>query len=470
MKSSIYVSAEQIQVIGYLGNSVKQYVTYPLPEGTMYNGTITDNAFLTECLVLMKKEHPDLFKSGVTLIVDGSTILSRRLITPKLSNTQYLQLVRDDFADSAPSTADLVCGYLKLDASENAILGCAVNKVQVDSYISTFNDAGIKLSGIHVGVEAIINFVKATTELHHSTVVINVIDGLTMLSMLFQNGKSIFVSRTRLYGDAKEQVYQSAVANLNGLIQFTRSEKINEITHSYYLGVSPADVNVLAAFNPHTDITIGTLPVYRGREELPPESHFACLNMHYGGGIDLLASRVALDKYVKSQQPKKLWIPILAGYIFVLVLIAGVLAFLIHRENTKIKEINDYLHSTSVVQKQEELGLLMRETRYYDEILRQMDEKTDWEESLAKATSNTFDLIAVAHGVGVDVQSMDFTEDTGIMRIRATCADANVSSDYVDMLYILGVADSIEYRGYGTIAEGVFSFTIDIALKTGGVS
>jgi len=468
MKSSIYVSAEQIQVIGYVGSSAKQYVTYPLPEGTMYNGTITDNAFLTECLVLMKKEHPELFKSGVTLIVDGSTILSRRLIAPKLNQKQYLQLVRDDFADSVDSTANLVCGYHKIDSTENAILGCAVNRLQVDSYISTFSDAGIRLSGIHIGVEAVIGFVKASTQLHHSTIVVNVIDGLTMLSMLFENGRNIFISRTRLIGEEKEQIFQSALGNLNGLIQFTRSEKINEITHSYYLGVSEADVQILTAFNPHSDIIIGTLPIYGGRGDIPPEAHFACLNMYYGGDIDLLAARDALDKFVKSQRPKKLWIPSLAALVLVLGIIAGVIAFLIYQENKKINDIREYLYSHDVVQKQHELGLLRRDIRHYDEILRQMDEKSDWEDSLPKATSRTFDLLTVSHGVPIFVRNMEFNENTRIVRIRATCADANVSSDYVDSLYASGVVESVEYTGYGSIAEGVFSFTVDITLKTGG--
>ncbi|MCL2663356.1 MAG: hypothetical protein FWE83_08545 [Oscillospiraceae bacterium] len=470
MKSSIYISANQIQVIGYVGHSVKQYVTYPLPEGTMFNGTITDNAFLTECLILMKKDHPDLFQSGVTLIVDGSTILSRKIVSPHLSHKQYLQLVRDDFADSTDSTSNLVCGYHKLYSNENAILGCAVNRTQVDSYVSTFSDAGIRLNGIHIGVEAVIGFVKAKAELHSSTIVINVIDGLTMLSMLFENGKNNFITRTRLYGDEKEQVFQSALSNLNGLIQFTRSEKINEITHSYYLGVSAADVQILEAFNTHQEITIGTLPVYQGSATIPPEAHFACLNIQYGGSIDLLAAKAALDKYVRSQKPKKLWIPIIAGCVLIPGLIAGIIGYFIYQENVEIRKLEDYLTSPSIVEQQIELAMLIRETLYYSEVISQMYDKNDWEDTLPKASSHTFDLIAVSHGVAVEVRSMEFNESTGIVRVRANCADANVASDYVETLYNNGVADSVEYRGYSTLAEGVFTFTIDITLRTGGAN
>jgi len=466
MKSSIYVSAEQIQVIGYIGHSAKRYVTYPLPEGTVYNGTITDSAFLTECLSSLRKDHSDLFKTGVTLIVDGSTILTRRLVAPKLNHKQYLQLVRDDFADSVDSTSNLVCGYHKMDSTENAILACAVNSTQVDSYITTFTDAGIKLSGIYIGVEAILSFVKATAELQKSTIVVNVIDGPTMLSMLFENGNNIFMSRSRLIGEEKEQIFQSVLQNLSGLIQFTKAQNIEDITNSYYLGISEADISILEAFNPYTDIKLGTLQVYSGKGEIPPDAHFACLNMLYGGGIDLLSARMALEKYVKSQRPKKLWIPILIVYFVVLAGIVGVLFFLNYQEQQKIDEIKAYLQTTE--QKQREIEGIMRETAYYNEILRQMDEKTDWEDSLPKASSDTFDIIAFRHYVAVKVQSLEFDEKTGIVRVRATCADANVASDYVDKLYDMGVAETVEYRGYGSGGEGEFTFTIDITLKTGG--
>ena len=468
MKSSIYVSAEQIQVIGHLGSTVRRYVTYPLPEGTMYNGTITDSAFLIECLMSLKREHSDLFGGGTTLIVDGSTILSRRIASPNLNHKQYLQLVRDDFADSVDSTDNLVCGYHRLPSAENAILACAVNKAQVDSYISTFNEAGIRLSGINIGVDAILGFVKSRPDLQQSTIVINVIDGLTMLSMLFENGNNIFISRSRLYGEEKEQVYRSVLENLNGLIQFTRSQKISEITRSYYMGISDADMQLLDAFNPHTDIALSPLSAYLGKGELPPEAHFASLNMLFGGGIDLLAARIALDKYVKSQRPKKLWIPFLAIYILVLAAIASVLGYLVIQETRKINEINEYIKRPAIVEKLNEIGILQRETRFYNEIIRQVDEKADWEESMPLASSRTLNTIIVTHGVDVEVRNFEFNADTGVLRVRATCEDATVASDYVDALYDFGVAQKIEYRGYGSTMDGDFVFTIDITLKTGG--
>jgi len=468
MKSSIYVSAEQIQVIGYSGGAVRQYVSYPLPEGTIYNGTITDSAFLIECLTSLKKSDPELFKRGVSLIVDGSAILSRRLTAPRLNRKRYLQMVRDDFADSIDDTANLVCGYRVLEGSENAILGCAVNKVLVDSYLSAFKEAGIKLTGIRIGVEAILNYVRSRPELRKSTVVLNVIDGPTMLSMLFESGINVFMSRTRLYGDEKEQVFQSVLENLNGLIQFAKSQNINEISQSFYLGINDADINLLAAFNPHTEININTLPVYKEKGKVPPEAHFACLNMLFGDkGVDLIAARAELNKYIKSKKPKKLWIPLLAAYIVILAAPAVYLLFEVRSVEADIDEIETHLNSPAVVAKQAELNDVTAETMLYNNISRQVDEKTGWENSIPKAVSGIFNLIMYEHGVEVRVNNFEFDEAKGTVRVSAVCLNAKISADYVDALYENDVVRNIEYTGYGSDNFGMYTFGIEITLNAG---
>ena len=469
MKTSVYVSARQIQVIGYTGNTVERYVTYPVPEGTVYNGMITDSALLAECLGLMKRDDPELFKNDVSLVVDGSTILTRRLTTPKLSNKQYLQLVRDDFADSAESADDLVCGFRKLDSTENAILACAVNKVQVDSYISTFSEAGIKLNAIHTGVGMLLSFVKSKPELQNSTIVLNVIDGPTMLSMLFENGNNIFMSRTRLYGDEKEQVFQSVLENLNGLIQFTRSQNIGEITESYYLGVDGNDLRLLDAFNPYTTIRIGTLAVYTGQTDIPPNAQFACLDMLFGDtGLNLIVSRAQLDKHIKSKRPKRRWIPLLVVLAVILAAPTVYLLVEVNRTETMISNVRDYIISPTVSTKRAELEELSNETSFYIDIVRQIDEKNGWEASLPLASSRVIDLIVHQHGVDVTVMSFDFNESTGTIRVIASFTVIGESADYVDALYASDFIRSIDYKGFNVGSDGTFTFPVDITLNTRG--
>lgn len=436
----------------------------------MYNGTITDSAFLAECLASMKKDNPALFKRGVSLMVDGSSILSRKLITPRLNNRQYLQLVRDDFVDSIPDVDSLVCGYRKL-SPENAILGCAVNKSQVDSYVATFKEAGIKLIGIHVGAELIIAYVKSKPNLQKSTVVINVLDGPTMLSMLFVKGSFIFMSRARLYGDDKEQNNEIILENLNGLIQFTQSQNLDEIRESLYLGISQADVDLLLERSTHPEISLHSLGVYRGEKEreIPPQAHFACLDMLFGkSGIELLASRHELDKYIKRKRPKKLWIPLLILYIILLALPAGWLLHEINIVENDIQEVETFINAPQTMQKMEELNDLIYRTAEYNNVLNQANALADWEGLMPPASSHIAEFIIFGHGVDVTVRSFDFNERTGIVRISAITPDARTSVHYVDALYASGLVQDVFYQGYGSGADGMVTFTIDIVLYVGG--
>ncbi|MCL2198583.1 MAG: hypothetical protein FWB80_06645 [Defluviitaleaceae bacterium] len=470
MKSSVYISAEEIQVIGYSGKNIKKYASFPLPEGTMYNGTITDSAFLAECLASMKKDNPALFKGGVSLMVDGSSILCRKLMTPRLNNRQYLQLVRDDFVDSIPDVDSIVCEYRKL-SPENAILGCAVNKSQVDSYIATFKEAGIKLKGIHIGAELIIAYVKSKPNLHKSTVVINVLDGPTMLSMLFVKGSFIFMSRARLYGDDKEQNNEIILENLNGLIQFTQSQNLDEIRESFYLGINHSDVVMLAERNTHPEISLNSMAVYRSTKgkDIPPQAHFACLDMLYGKtGIELLDARRELDKYIKRKRPKKVWIPLLILYIILLALPAGWLLHEINIVENDIQEIEAFINAPQTVQKMEELNDIIQRTAEYNNVLRQAEALADWESLMPPAASHIAEFIIFGHGVDVTVNSFDFNERTGIVRISAITPDASTSVHYVDALYASGLVQAVFYQGYGSGADGMVSFTIEIVLYVEG--
>jgi len=249
------------------------------------------------------------------------------------------------------------------------------------------------------------------------------------------------------------------------LIQFTHSQKFDEITNSYYLGVSESDIKLLNALNPHTDIHIGTLTIGGSQEDIPPDAHFACLNMLYGGScINIVTARSALDKYIKRKRPRKLWIPFFALYVAVLAAASGYLWMEVSRVEKDIDEINSYISSPAIIQKRGELDDMLKRTAQYNDVARQAEAKNTWEGSLPKASSSMLDKIVLLHGVDVTVTGFEFDESTGIVRVNAFCADASVSSDYVDALYKSGVARNVHYQGYGSAADGTFVFTVDITL------
>ncbi|MCL2188732.1 MAG: hypothetical protein FWC16_05250 [Defluviitaleaceae bacterium] len=465
MKSSVYISAEHIQVIGYAGKNVKQVATYPIPEGTMFNGTIMDGTFLSECLTNMKQEHPKLFKAGVSLVVDGSSILTRKLATPRLSHKQYLQRVRDDFVDSISDTNELVCGYRKL--SDGTILGCGVGKAQVDSYIETFKAAGIKLTSIRVGAELLHSLVSSTKALQEQTIVLNVLDGTTMLSAVFVQGNNIMLQRTRLYGDEKEQILKQIIENLSNLNQFAQSQKHPEISQSFYIGLTTADVNMLEGMNTHEGIRVVPM-AFQSETPIPPAAHFAYLNIRFGqGAVDLVEARRELDRFIKSKKPKRYWIPAFAVYAVILIGIAGWLWWDLRGIQERVDNINSFLFSPSSVDARAELNGLIQETSHIERIAVQFNNRLSWESTMPTAASHMVERILFGHGMDVYISTFDFNEVTGVVRVSAATRDARLAFDYIQILYFMELAEQVIFTGYNIGADDMYNFSIDIYLAIG---
>ncbi|MCL2617602.1 MAG: hypothetical protein FWD98_00970 [Defluviitaleaceae bacterium] len=465
MRTSIYISAEQIQAVGIAKKDAKAYAVQHLPEGVMYNGMIMEETTLSESLAALKKSNPAMFKRPVSLVVDGSSILNRRLITPKLRDKQYLQLVRDDFVDSIGDVNDLVCTYRKLASKkekEHAILGFAVNKVLIDRYVATFNEAGIKIESMRIGIEMLLEFVKTMPALQQSTVIVNVLDGHIMLSMIFVDGESVFSQRTRLYGEDREQIIGNVADNLNTLLQFVQSQNYEGAACSYYFGISLSEASALQARNTYPGLKI---EAFYKRSIVPSEAHFATLDVMFGGkGLDLLKARKALDAYVKSKRPKRTWIALLVLYFTCLAGLAGYLVYEIHELDFEISLVNRFVTAPIVAERQEHIRGLMSDTTGYNNVLEQVDAKWVWEGSMAAAESRIMDFVLFGHGLEVDVTSFSFNENTGVVRINATAADAGVSVDYVHAMYDNGIARDVMYHGFGSNAQGRFTFTVDIYL------
>jgi hypothetical protein len=180
--------------------------------------------------------------------------------------------------------------------------------------------------------------------------------------------------------------------------------------------------------------------------------------------VNLITARKELDDFRKSRKPRKKWIPLLILY---LVLVAGLTAFFIYMTNeldNDIADINSFINSESVTQRLADIDELLRDISLYGGVARQLEELEAWERSMSAATSQMLDLLLITHGRPVTISSFSFSESTGIVRISATAANANVSNDYVDALYASGIVDDVEYDGYGG-AEGNFNFSVVITLK-----
>ena len=475
MKSSIHISSEKIEVLGYKkrGKKIKvlRYVAVGLQEGAMMNGRIIDDSILVESLKELRDREPRLFSNPV-LIVDGNSILQKRVATPKkLTKWQYDQVARDEFADTTIPAGNLVCDFHPIGPvkdMQSGMLAYAVDKIQVESYISTFKAAGIKLRSVRLGVAAIIEYVGSNPELQNSTFVINVVDGVALLSMLFENGVNVFISRTRLYSENHEQFLHDIVGNLSGLIQFNKSEKFNEITTSYYLGLDEGVVRDLDAVMPYPEISVKPLDLFGGAVmrdgPLPADAHFAFLGARLDGGIDLIESLSRLSKYGKRQRPKNFWIPAVAVIVAALAVPIVYLHLQITEMNALIDGVNRFIQNEGVQQKSAEIEALLADTAFHNDIANQLNSKIEHEQGLAQISRQALDLITRTHSDVVTITVIDFNEAGGVIRVSGSSETESDSAMYTGAVKSNPLVADIRYTGYSYGNEGEYNFSLDVIL------
>ena len=465
MKVSIYFSAEQILMIGHDGGAAKKFIAHPLSEGVVYNGAIIDSGMLVDALNKIKAGNAGLFKGEVSLIIDGSSILMRRVSTPKLNAKSYKQLVRDEFSDTAQDAGEIVCGYRELRVGENAIIGFSANREQVEKYISVFSDAGIKLSAIHIGMEAIISFVETKPAMQTGTFVLNLVDGMTMLTMLFVSGINVFMSRSRLYGEDREQMLGNILDNLNGIVQFTQSQRVGELTRSYYLGLNAEELRRISDRNHHSSISIENLQVYEGPGgSPPPETHFCCLNMRLTGRkVNLVSVRKEQGSFTKDKKPGKTWIFLLALLVIGLVGPSVYLFMQVSGLDSDISRVSGQINSPNTQMRLVELDLLNQENAFLNDVNAQEGIMENYHRTLTPVERSMLEFFLFNHGEEVTVRSISYDSMSRTVNLSAVCPDATVSADYVDVLYASGRVERVTYRGYGYEGD-LYAFTVEILL------
>jgi hypothetical protein len=480
MNSSVYISSEKIEVIGYTKSgktaAVSDYLTYPLPEECVLNGKIIDVGPVAEGVSALKSAKPDLFKD-VSLIIDGSFILSKKVVIPgKLDKKRYDQVIRDEFAEVAENIKQLICDYVPLSTGgdgSKTILAFAVGREQIDAYLSIFKSADIKLSAIRIGAKTIIQYINARADLKDMTFVLNVVDGEAMLSMIFDQGVNTFLSRTRLYGEDRAELVQSTLGGLSGFIQFNKSQNLGEITHCFYLGLSQAEMNLVELQSAYHNIEFAALDIYKGSkgtDALPTDAHFAYLNTTPPKEGNLLDSIKALEKAVKKDRPKKLWIPAAAIVALLLLTPLTYLGLQVGGIEKEIKMLNEYLNLEEIKAKSAEMDALLAETMQIRMVVGASEQVIQADAALPRVTKPFMETILRTGGTTTIITDVEFSESSGTVRIAGNSPTENDAANYVEALKRENEVEGIFYTGYHFDSRARYHFTAEIVIAERGGS
>jgi len=461
-----------IKVLAYTKSgrvSVKDFLTYPLPEETVLNGIIIDGAPIVEGLRLLKNEKPLLF-NDVSLVIDGSFVYTKKITVPgKLNKLMYDEVIRDEFAEISSDSENLICDHFLLSSNDDGskdILACAVENAHAQAYLGIFSAVGIKLTSVHLGVMTVLQFVENNSDLKVIPFVLNVVDDVILLSMIFQNGVNVFQSRTRLYGDDRATLVRSTLDGLSGIIQFNKSQNFTDLTYCFYLGLSTSDMDLVALNATHPELTFSQLNIYsdaKGAEQLPPGAHFAYLNtLVPDAKSDLLNNIKMLEKAKNKRKPKNRWLPVLAGTVLLLAAVIAVLWILVSGVDRDIRKQNDFLNNPNTISERSRIDGLKANTRHVNSLYDAVAVRNAEAAAKPQLSRRLLEAILKTAGNSVTISGINFSADNRTVSVSCSGVTEFAAATFVEALSRNPLIDTVYYTGYSTGGAGEFLFTIDV--------
>ncbi len=253
MAVSLYISNNYINAVQ--GSSakgsviVKSSVKVPVQEGLLINGMIMNEDLLSDAVKNVWADNTELSKN-ISLIVDSTSVLSKRLRVPVANDKKLLEIIKDEYAE-VENYDRLLYDYRVLNPKAKGggmdILSCAVEREFIEGYISLFDKAGLKLESVNTALSSIIDAAAFSKALSRKTYVIANLDGNNLSNTLFVNGDYNYSSRSRLLEEVGcEDSVSEMYRILSSLIQFNKSQKTGfDITDIFFTGDIPETASAL---------------------------------------------------------------------------------------------------------------------------------------------------------------------------------------------------------------------------------
>lgn len=206
MAVSVYISNEQLHVLIGSGSSgkarIRRVYCLPLSEGLVMNGVITDEIRLREELQRIWKQYR-LPRKKIYLVIDSGKIMTKVLEVPYMKDRELLRHISQEFADG--EREEQVLDYFPLSRKSpydlNRIFCASIEKSVIDSYLSLFGEAKLKISRVNIGLGCLIKAVMVSGFFKGKTGMFMLIEGSNVISVLFEDGLYIYSRRNRLFND-----------------------------------------------------------------------------------------------------------------------------------------------------------------------------------------------------------------------------------------------------------------------------
>lgn len=234
---SVHISNEKIHIVNGDAKfgvfNIYEYHNAPTPEGSMINGVITDSLALRETIGDIWKLNK-LSTKGINLVIDNAPVVGKVMRVPLVSHNKILKIIKRELSSQEE---DNVLDYAILHVDENIkkkeqkkygmdIYACRVQKNLLQSYVDLFESNGIRISGINLSINSIIKLGHFLRSLKERTYIVTTLDGNSLASYLFINGKYSISNRYRLIYDRGSSLsFMEITQHVSNFLQFASTQR-----------------------------------------------------------------------------------------------------------------------------------------------------------------------------------------------------------------------------------------------------
>jgi Tfp pilus assembly protein PilN len=445
-----------------------------IPEGSLINGIITNEAELKEQLEDFWKEN-HLPKKNVELVVYSSQMILKQIELPVMKERRIKEALPLEFADSG-DVSGAIFDYLPEEKEDGNMLilhGVMAEKSFVKGYVDLFASFGVKVRAVRPARMTSIRAMQTLKQLKGRTCMILMVDGTTINSNLWSNGISIYSSQKRVFCEPGTEQFAIEIARVvSNILQFSLAQHLErKISHVYLTGATQKEFSVY-------EKTIRNMDMGILLSELNPEKHirvpknssFDCWMVLPLVGNLLLGKKelnlvLQIKKKKRDKRQAEAWKKYILLQLILILVLGSATGVLFHMKNSRQKqldEINAYLNNESNLAICSQAEVLKQSNAKLSARITSIEKFRDILASYPHMNSTVVEQLSrYAEEKNVELEILSYSADTGSLSMDARAEQVTQINHFIDVLEVSGIFDDVQYTGYA-YDEDTMLYTINV--------
>lgn len=419
------------------------------PEGSLINGQVTDEVAFNDFLMDFWDQNK-LPTKDVTLVLGSAQSVTRLIEVPQMPYKKMMEYLPREFAD-VERTKERVYGYVELsqEGKMRKVLATMVDRDFLESHVQRTKTLGFRLKAIVMATVSEIQTLNRMDYLKERTAIIQMLDGMSVLNILYVNGHYYQFSRNRIFGERGTPGFGVECARtISNQQQFLKTQQSEEnVTHIYMGGeFEKEDFEVCRDSILQMDQELEVEEVYHDKASLihfPEESAAGAFGKFVtviGGLLPVKDHSNLLYQYRHSpeqQAKRKALFRYLAPVAVVVMLLSLFSVYQAYTWFARVAVVNeqlDYMGNQEVISRVAEYDSLLADNEMLSRRLGVITKTQENLNSYPQYTSQVKQSIRECANGLAEVTIKGFEEELGTVEIEASAQDAERIHQFVYLL------------------------------------